>query len=73
MTDKSDAGFRFTVDVSRNLADEIERLADESGRSKGEVFTFAIGLLSAACSARNEGMNVGAWNGNGPARKFVNF
>ena len=46
--------FRFTVDVSRRLAEEIERMAKESGRSKAEVFRLAIGLLSTARAAHND-------------------
>ena len=68
--------FRFTVDVSRRLAEEIERMAKESGRSKAEVFSLAIGLLSTARAAQNEGMRVGAWGDSSEhrqQREFVNF
>lgn len=68
--------FRFTVDVSRRLADEIERMAAESGRSKADVFRIAIELLSSAREARQEGMHVGAWEDTAERRRereFVNF
>ncbi len=68
--------FRFTVDVSRRLADEIERIAEETGRSKAEVFRLAIELLSTARDARSEGMHVGAWEDSPEHRRereFVNF
>lgn len=68
--------FRFTVDVSRRLADEIERIAEETGRSKAEVFRLAIELLSTARDARREGMHVGAWEDSPEHRRereFVNF
>ena len=68
--------FRFTVDVSRALADEIERLANESERSKGDVFRCAIRLLSTAHAMRAQGLHVGAWHefpDTRPRREFVNF
>lgn len=68
--------FRFTVDVSRRLADEIERIARETGRSKADVFRLAIELLSSAREARDEGMHVGAWEDKPDHRRereFVNF
>lgn len=68
--------FRFTVDVSRRLADEIENIAKETGRSKAEVFRLAIELLSTAREARQEGMHVGAWEeteDHRREREFVNF
>ncbi len=68
--------FRFTVDVSRRLADEIEKIAAQTGRSKAEVFRLAIELLSTARDARDEGMHVGAWEDRPDQRRereFVNF
>lgn len=70
------ARFRFTVDVSKRLADEIENIAKETGRTKADVFRLAIELLSAARDAREEGMNVGAWQDSPERRRersFVNF
>jgi metal-responsive CopG/Arc/MetJ family transcriptional regulator len=70
------AKFRFTVDVSRRLAEEIERISAETGRTKAEVFRLAIELLATARDARNEGMHVGAWedkNDHRREREFVNF
>lgn len=68
--------YRFTVDVSRRLADEIEKIAGETGRTKAEVFRLAIELLSTAREARNEGLHVGAWEDKPDHRRereFVNF
>ena len=68
--------FRFTVDVSRRLAEEIEKISKETGRSKADVFRLAIELLSTARDAREEGMHVGAWEDTEDHRKereFVNF
>lgn len=68
--------FRFTVDVSKRLAEEIERIASETGRTKADVFRLAIELLSTAREAREEGMHVGAWQDTSERRReraFVNF
>ncbi|ESQ13545.1 MAG: hypothetical protein N838_33630 [Thiohalocapsa sp. PB-PSB1] len=68
--------YRFTVDVSERLADEIESISKDSGRSKAEIFRVAIELLSTAREARKEGMHVGAWDEGGDRRRereFVNF
>jgi len=70
------AKFRFTVDVSRRLAEEIEKIAGDTGRTKAEVFRLAIELLSTARDAREEGMHVGAWDDQPEQRRereFVNF
>lgn len=77
MTDVNEiTKFRFTVDVSKRLAEEIESIARETGRSKADVFRLAIELLSTAREAKKEGMNVGAWQETAELRKeraFVNF
>jgi predicted DNA-binding protein len=77
MTNASEnARFRFTVDVSKRLADEIESIAKETGRTKADVFRLAIELLSAARDAKEEGMQVGAWDETSERRRersFVNF
>lgn len=68
--------YRFTVDVSRRMADEIERIARDTGRSKAEVFRLAIELLSTARDAKDDEMHVGAWkesDGQRTEREFVNF
>lgn len=68
--------FRFTVDVSSRLAEEIERMASETGRTKADVFRVAIELLSSARDARKEGMHVGAWEETPERRRereFLNF
>lgn len=70
------AKYRFTVDVSRRLAGEIERIASETGKTKADVFRLAIELLSTAREARDEGMHVGAWQDHDDRRRereFVNF
>lgn len=70
------AKFRFTVDVSRRLAEEIERISTETGRSKADIFRIAVELLSTAREARQEGMHVGAWQETPDRRRereFVNF
>lgn len=75
-TASENARFRFTVDVSRRLADEIENISKETGRTKADVFRLAIELLSAAREAREEGMHVGAWEETSERRReraFVNF
>lgn len=75
-TASENARFRFTVDVSRRLADEIESISKETGRTKADVFRLAIELLSAAREAREEGMHVGAWDETSERRReraFVNF
>jgi predicted transcriptional regulator len=54
--------YRFTVDVSEGLADEISKISEQTGKSKAEVFRSAIELLSRARAARRAGMHVGAWD-----------
>lgn len=77
MTNPSEnARFRFTVDVSKRLAEEIENISKETGRTKADVFRLAIELLSAAREAKTEGMQVGAWEETPERRRertFVNF
>lgn len=71
-----DAKYRFTVDVSKRLAEKIELMAKESGRTKAEVFRTAIQLLSSARDAKEVGMHVGAWRDDTELRierEFVNF
>jgi metal-responsive CopG/Arc/MetJ family transcriptional regulator len=63
------ARHRYTVDLSQRLADEIETISKESGRSKAEVFRVAIELLSAARAAKEQGMNVGAWDETSERRR----
>ncbi len=68
--------YRFTVDVSRRLAEEIEKMAQDTGRTKAEVFRLAIELLSTAREAQKDGMHVGAWDETPEQRRereFVNF
>lgn len=68
--------YRFTVDVSERLADEIKKMSEESGRSKADVFRIAIELLSTARKAKENNMHVGAWledEDKRIEREFVNF
>lgn len=52
---------RLTLDLTKKLNTEVERLAQESGTSKADVLRFAVELLSAASDAKEAGMRVGAW------------
>lgn len=75
-TGSENGRYRFTVDVSQRLADEIEKISEETQRSKADVFRLAIELLSTAREAKHDGMRVGAWTEEDERRKereFVNF
>ncbi|MGV6839882.1 MAG: ribbon-helix-helix domain-containing protein [Planktomarina sp.] len=68
--------YRFTVDVSERLAEKINKMSEETGRSKADVFRTAIELLSAAQKAKSDNMHVGAWSEDDDKRterEFVNF
>ena len=51
---------RFTLDVTPELAQVMEKLAADYGTTKGEVFRRAIGLLNAAHDAKKHNLHVGA-------------
>ena len=65
----------MTLDLSRRLNDEIERLAAERQISKSDILRFAVEFLSAAERAHRAGMHVGAWkedeNGKRNEREFI--
>ena len=68
------ARVRLTLDLSRKLNAEVERLAQVNGTTKADVLRFAVELLSAATSAKDAGMHVGAWNetdGRRSEREFI--
>ncbi|MCR8549604.1 ribbon-helix-helix domain-containing protein [Salipiger sp. P9] len=67
--------YRFTVDVNKALAEEIEKLARETGKPKSEVFRLAINLLAHARDARDKrGMTVGAWSDDNETKsEFIGF
>lgn len=72
----AESKYRFTVDVSEQLAEEIKRISKETNRSKADVFRLAVALLSTARDAKESGMHVGAWDdadGKRHEREFVNF
>lgn len=76
MSDKENSKFRFTVDVSKRLAEEIQKISEDTGRTKADVFRLAIELLSSARDAKDAGMHVGAWQEDEKTRRereFVNF
>jgi hypothetical protein len=50
---------RLTVDVSRELNQILEDIAEESGGTKSEVFRKAIALLDVAHKAKRKGKHVG--------------
>jgi hypothetical protein len=69
------ARIRMTLDLSRRLNSEVERLAHTNGTSKADVLRFAVELLTAATAAKQAGMHVGAWterpDGNRWEREFI--
>jgi len=50
---------RLTVDVSKELNEILENIAEETGGTKSEVFRKAIALLNVAHSAKRNGKHVG--------------
>ncbi len=73
-TEGETARVRMTLDLSKRLNDEIERLAAERQISKADILRFAVELLSAADRAKRAGMLVGAWkeeHGTRKEREFV--
>ena len=51
---------RFTVDVSPEMEQLLDRLAQEEGTTKSEVFRRAIGLYDVTREYQREGNVVGA-------------
>ena len=67
---------RMTLDLSRRLSEEIERLAVARQISKSDILRFAVEFLSAAERAKQQGMHVGAWKdeeGQRKEREFIGF
>ncbi|MEL6779374.1 MAG: hypothetical protein AAFO06_19180 [Cyanobacteria bacterium J06597_16] len=58
---KASGKVRLTLDLSSRLNDELERLAEDSGRTKAELMRLGLDFLSKAARARDQGMTVGAW------------
>jgi predicted transcriptional regulator len=50
---------RLTVDVSKDLNEILEKIAEETGGTKSEVFRKAIALLDVTHKAKREGKRVG--------------
>lgn len=50
---------RLTLDVSRDLNNVLENIAEETGSTKTDVFRKAIALLDAAHQAKRRGERVG--------------
>ena len=50
---------RLTVDVSKELNQILEDIAEETGGTKSEVFRKAIALLDVAHKAKRNGKRVG--------------
>ncbi len=50
---------RLTVDVSKELNQILEDIAEETGGTKSEVFRKAIALLDVAHKAKMSGKHVG--------------
>jgi hypothetical protein len=67
------ARVRMTLDLSKRLNDEIERLAAARQISKADILRFAVEFLSAADRAKQSGMTVGAWTDSAGKRKEREF
>jgi predicted transcriptional regulator len=57
MTDSSPR-VRLTVEVTDELNERLDRLADELGGSKSDVFRTAIALVEVALNAKRRGGHV---------------
>jgi hypothetical protein len=55
-----DGWHRAVLDMSPEVYEFLERLAEESGKTKVEVIWKALGLYQLALEARREGLVVGA-------------
>ena len=68
------ARVRMTLDLSRRLNEQLERLAAERQISKADIVRFAVEFLTAADHAKRAGMHVGAWKdeaGKRNEREFI--
>ncbi len=64
---------RMTLDLSKRLNDQLEKLASHRQISKAEIVRFAVGFLAAADEAKRSGMQVGAWKDEAGTRKEREF
>lgn len=67
------ARVRLTLDLSKRLNNEVERLAQANGTSKADVLRFAVEFLAAATAAKADGMHVGAWTNKDGIRSEREF
>ena len=67
------ARVRMTLDLSRRLNEQLEKLAAERQISKADILRFAVEFLTAADQAKRAGMNVGAWKDEQGTRKELQF
>lgn len=72
-TEGDNARVRMTLDLSKRLNEELERLALTRQISKADILRFAVEFLAAADRAKQEGMQVGAWKDEDGARKEREF
>ncbi|KQX38295.1 hypothetical protein ASD04_11855 [Devosia sp. Root436] len=63
----------MTLDLSRRLNEQLERLATERQISKSDIVRFAVEFLTAADQAKRAGMHVGAWKEEAGTRKEREF
>ncbi len=69
-----DGWHRAILDMSPEVYELLERLAQEEGKTKAEVIRKALGLYTAALEARREGLVVGAVSEDQPLdTEFVGF
>lgn len=54
---------RFTVDLTQDLNQILDELAEENGISKGEVFKRALGLYKYTSDSIKSGKKVGVADG----------
>lgn len=52
---------RMTVDLMGPLADELEKTAEQLGKTKTDVIREGLGYVFRALKARDDGFFVGAW------------
>lgn len=67
------ARVRMTLDLSKRLNEQLERLAAERQISKSDIVRFAVEFLTAADEAKRDGMSVGAWKDEEGTRKELRF
>ena len=52
---------RLTLDLSKDLHKELDKIGAETGKSKSELMRLAIDFLLRAQDAKEDNMHVGAW------------